>query len=185
MAHRLAALFIAAALMPWSAASAQAPAAPDPAALDLARVLMARDPSLYDDADIVRFQARIERALTGANDGCDPFHSECRAAAADVAREFAPAYRAAERARTERITAFLLADMLRPDEMARIAQYLRSAEGGRFLNAWALLRDRDRSRQRRRELERQLDRTVPDALAAARARFRQRTRNLPRAVVPR
>lgn len=184
MAHRLAALVIAAFAWPQSVA-AQAPAAPDPAALDLARVLVARDPSLYDDADIVRIQARIERALTGANDGCDPSHSECRAAAADVAREFAPAYREAERARTERITAFLLADMLRPEEMARIAQYLRSAEGGRFLDAWALLRDRDRSRQRRRELERQLDRTIPDALAAARARFRQRTRNLPRAIVPR
>ena len=163
--------------LPLSAAPAQP--APDPAALDLARVLMARDESLYDDADVSRFQARVENSLLASPGACNAFVPACRSAAAEVAREFAPAVRRAERARSERITAFLLADSLRPEEMARIAHYVRSDEGGRFLAALALLRQPDRTERRRRELERSLARTDPDALAEARARFRRATRNLP------
>jgi hypothetical protein len=163
--------------LPVTAAMAQPPA-PDPAALDLARLLMARDETLYDDSDLNRFQARIENSLLASEGACNAFVPACRSAATAVAREFAPVVRRAERARSERITAFLLADSLRPDEMVRIAQYVRSDEGGRFLAALALLRQGDRT-ERRRELERSLARTDADWLAAARARFRQNTRNLP------
>ena len=64
--------------------------------------------------------------------------------------------------------------------MARLAQYLRTDEGGRLLATLALLRDPERTERRRRELERGLERTTPDAMIAARAQFRQLTRNLPR-----
>ncbi len=183
MIGRSLAFIIAGLVLPLSAAPAQpAPPAPDPAAVDLARLLMTRDESLYGDADLVRFQARIEHDLAGLDGGCDPFNSDCRGAATIVAREHAPAVRQSERERTERITAYLLADSLRPDEMARLVVYLRGDEGGRFLDALALLRQPDRTEQRRRELRRIVERTTPDALVAARARFRQRTRNLPRAL---
>lgn len=181
MIGRFAAFLIV--LMPLSAAPAQTvPAAPDPAALDLARILLTRDETLYDDADLVRFQARIERELATTEGACDPFHSECRGAATIVAREFAPAYRLSERERTERITAYLIADTLRPDEMARIVLYLRGDEGSRLLDLLTRLRQPERTEQRRRELQRTLARTTSDPLAAARALFRQRTRNLPRAL---
>lgn len=175
---RVAALLLAAAL-PLAPLAAQL-AAPDPAALDLARLLMARDETLYDDADTSRIQARIENQLLASEGACNPFQSACRGAAAQVARQFAPAYRQSERARREQITAYLIADNLRPDEMARLAQYLRTDEGGRLLATLALLRDPERTERRRRELERGLERTVPDAMIAARAQFRQLTRNLPR-----
>lgn len=182
MTGRLAALLFA--LLPLSAAPAQ-PAAPDPAALDLARILLAHDESLYDDADVVRFQARIERDLATLEGGCDPFSSECRGAATIVAREYAPAFRQSERARSEQIMAWLLADSLRGEEMARIAAFLRGEEGARFLDALTRLRQPERTQERRRALERGLARGPSDPLTAARALFRQRTRNLPRAVVPR
>jgi hypothetical protein len=182
MILRLAALLIA--LLPLSAVPAQ-PAAPAPAALDLARLLLARDESLYQDADLVRFQARIERDLATLEGGCDSFSSDCRGAATIVAREYAPAFRLAERERTERITALLLAESLRPEEMTRIILYVRGDEGGRFLDALTRLRDPAWTGPRRRALERSLARGASDPLTAARALFRQRTRNLPRAVQPR
>jgi hypothetical protein len=176
MIARLAGL-IALAMLPLAVA---AQPAPDPAALDLARLIMARDQSLYDDADPVRMQQRVERMLLDTSGACDPFNAECQAAAIPVAREFMPRYRQAEHERAERVTALLLADSLRPEEMARVAAFLRSPEGGHFLDAWALLRDSDRSARRRRELDRQLAATTPDVLGPARTQFRERTRNLPR-----
>ena len=154
----------------------------DPAALDLARVLMQRDQTLYDDADGTRIQARIENLLLAEPGACNAFVPACRAAAAAAAQHYAPAFRQEARTRRERITAYLLADMLRPEEMARFAQYLRGEEGGRLLAAVAMLReDDDRIQRRRRELERMLERTVPGAMADARADFRRRSRNLPAA----
>jgi len=179
MIRRLAFLFIAGIALPLSSASAQRPPPLDPAALDLARVLLSRDEGLYGDGDLRRFQARLENSLLASDGACNPFVAECRAAATVVAREFAPAYRQSEREKLERITAYLLADSLRPDEMARSAQYLRTEEGRRFLDAVTLLRDSGRTERRRRELETMLGRANTDGLAAARARFRQRTRNLP------
>jgi hypothetical protein len=162
-------------------AAAQPPL--DPAALDLARVLMQRDPTLYDDADTSRIQARIENLLLAEQGACNAFVPACRAAATAAAQLYAPAFRQEERARRERITAYLLSDMLRPEEMARFALYLRGEEGGRLLAALAMLamlrRDDDRVQRRRRELERMLERTTPGAMADARAEFRRRSRNLP------
>lgn len=178
MIRGLAALLIAGLALLPAAAPAQPPL--DPAALELARVLLSRDETLYGDADLTRFQARIENLLLAQEGACNAFQPACRAAATLVAREHAPAYRLAERARTERITAYLLADTLRPEEMVRIAQYLRGDEGRRLLDALALLREPDRTERRRRELERSLARASPDALGSARASFRQRTRNLAR-----
>jgi hypothetical protein len=161
-------------------AAAQPPL--DPAALELARVLMARDPSLYDDADTSRIQSRIENLLLAEPGACNAFVPACRAAATEAARQYAPAFRQEDRARRERITAYLLSDTLRPDEMRRFAQYLGSEEGGRLFTVIAMLRqDDDRVQRRRRELERMLERTTPGAMADARADFRRRSRNIPRA----
>lgn len=178
--RRLALCFAFGTFLPLSAALAQpAPAPAEPAALELARILMTRDETLYDDADLNRVQARIENSLLASDGACNPFVAECRAAATQVAREFAPAFRQSERARAERITAALLGESLSPAEMANIVQYVRGPEGGRFLDALAMLRHPDRTERRRREIERGLARTNPDSMVAARARFRQRTRNLP------
>jgi hypothetical protein len=171
--------FLIACLALPAAALSQPGAAPDPAALDLARLLMSRDETLYNDADLNRFQTRVERELLAMDGACNPFVRECQAAAITVARQYAPAYRQAERARAELVTAFLLSDTLQPAEMVHIAAYLRSDEGRRFLEALAILRQDDRTRDRRRELERRLARTTPDVLGPARALFRQQTRNLP------
>jgi hypothetical protein len=178
MMGRLAAFVLAFAL-PLTAAAAQP--APDPAALELARLLMTRDESLYGDGDQGRARQQIQEALLTAPGGCNPFLEECQAAASAVAREFAPAYRQSERARAERITAYLLADALRPEEMARIARYLSGEEGGKLLGVLALLRQPERTERRRRELDRLVPRTGLGSLDAALARFRHLTRNTPRA----
>lgn len=174
---RLLAAFAIACIAPPAAAQR----APDPAALDLARILMTRDESLYGDADESGPRSQIREALLASPGACNQYLNECQAAAAAVAREFAPGFRQAERTRAEQITAFLLADALRPEEMARIAQYLRGQDGGRMLEALALLRRPDRTERRRRELERAIPRSGLGSLDAAIARFRQLTRNVPRA----
>lgn len=172
---RLAALLIAAAL---PAAPLSAQTAPDPGALDLARLLMSRDDTLYGDIDTGDIQTNIANQLLAPGDVCDNRRTECQSAAHAAAQQFAPAFRQSERARREVLTAYLISDTLRPGELARVGQYLRSDEGDRLLAMLAMLRDPQRTRTRRRELERTLDRTVPNVLAAARARFRQLTRNM-------
>ena len=159
-----------------SPAAAQPPL--DPAALDLARVLMSQDPALYGDADLGSVRGRVEQMLLGEPGACNPTLSDCRMAAAAAVEHFAPAFLQEERARQERINAWLLADALRPEEMAHFAQYLRSAEGTRLVMALGLLHDNDRTGRRRRELERQLARTVPAAIAQARAEFRRLSRDI-------
>lgn len=153
----------------------------DPAALELARVLMRRDPTLYGDADLDRARARIENLLLAEPGACNAFVSACRSAAAAAAERYATAFRDAERERQERITAYLLAETLRPEEMARFAAYLGTEEGSRLFAAIAMLREGGRSERRRRELDRELARTTPGALAEARAMFRRNSRNLPAA----
>lgn len=180
MRGRLAALLLTGMLAAPVPAVAQPPL--DPAALELARVLMMRDPSLYDDADTNRIQSRIENLLLAEPGACNAFVPACRGAATEAARQFAPQFRQEDRGRRERIMAYLLADQLQPAEMARFAQYLRSDEGGRLFATIALLRrDDERVQRRRRELERMLERSTPGAMAAARAEFRRRSRNIPRA----
>jgi hypothetical protein len=174
---RFAALLIAA-LLPLAPLAAQT-AAPDPAALDLARLLLSRDETLYGEIDTGDLEADIANRLLAPGDVCDTRQTECQSAAHEAARQFAPTFRQSERARREQITAYLISDNLRPDELARVSQYLRGDEGGRLLNMLAMLRDPDRTRARRRELERQLERTMPDVLGAARARFRRLTRDMP------
>jgi hypothetical protein len=179
MIKGLAAFAIAAIALPLTAAPAQP--APDPAAIELARILMTRDESLYADTDDGGARGQLQEALLAAPGGCNPRLNECQTAAADVAREFAPAFSRNERARAERITAYLLADTLRPEEMARMAQYLRGPDGGKLLDAVALLRRPDRTARRRRELDRLVPRAGLGSVDAALARFRQVTRNIPRA----
>lgn len=171
------ALALAACALPLAAAAAQPPAL-DPAALELARFLMARDPAMYHDADIGRFQLRLQQALLAQNI-CDPTNSECQSQATLVAREFAPAYRSAERLRSEQAAAYQLAEALRPEELRRILQYVRGDEGTHLLDALALLRDQDRLERRRRALGRLPGAGAGDPLAEAGARFRQAARNLP------
>lgn len=179
MIARLAALLIAGALV-LPAASAQAPsAAPDPAALDLARLLMSRDQSLYDDADLGRFRSRLTNALLASEGSCNPSNGDCQAAAAMVAAQYAPALRQTYRERSERLIAATLAARLRPEQLAHVATWLRGEEGSHFLEAWAALHDPDGAQQRRRELQRDLVQTAPAIFNPARALFLQRTRNLP------
>jgi hypothetical protein len=180
MRGHLAALLFMGVLAAPATALAQPPL--DPAALELARVLMMRDPSLYDDADTSRIQSRIENLLLAEPGACNAFVPACRSAATAAAARYAPAFRQSERERRERITAWLLSDTLRPEEMTRFAQYLRSDEGGRLFTTIAMLRqDDDRVQRRRRELERMLERTMPGAMAEARTEFRRLSRNIPRA----
>jgi hypothetical protein len=181
MIARLVFLLVAGALLLPAAPARAQNAAPDPAALDLARLLMSRDPSLYDDADLGRFRARLENALLGIEGACNPRASECQAAAAEVAAEYAPGLRLDYRDRSERLTAAALAHALRPEEMAHVAAWLRSGEGGHFLDAWAALRGPDQARQRRRLLEGDLAQTAPAIFDPARAAFRRLSRNLPQA----
>jgi hypothetical protein len=179
MNARLVTALVAAALV-LPAASAQAqPAAADPAALDLARLLMSRDQSLYDDADLGRFRARIESALLGSEGACNQTNTDCQAAAAGVAIQYAPALRQVYRERAERLIAATLAARLRPEELAHVAIWVRGEEGSHFLEAWASLHDPDGAQQRRRELQRDLVQTAPTIFNPARALFRQRTVNLP------
>ncbi|HVQ09879.1 MAG TPA: hypothetical protein VMS43_15740 [Allosphingosinicella sp.] len=170
---------LAAIALPLTAAPAQP--APDPAALELARILMTRDESLYADADEGGPRQQLQEALLASPGACNAYLNECQAAAAAVAREFAPSFRRNERLRAEQITAYLLADTLRPAEMARMAQYLRGDDGGKLLGALALLRQPERTERRRRELDRLVPRTGLGSLDAALARFRHLTRNIPRA----
>ena len=103
--------FAAAALAAtFALGAAAAQPAPDAAALDLARLIMARDPSLYDDADPVRMQQRVERIILETSNACDPFNAECQAAAIPIARQYGGAYRQAEHERAERVTALMLAE---------------------------------------------------------------------------
>jgi hypothetical protein len=177
MRGRLAALLlVVAAPLP---ALAQPPL--DPAALELARVLMTQDDSLEGHSDIGSVRSRIENILLGEAGSCNPSLADCRMAAAQAVERYAEAFMREERERRVRINAYLLADTLRPEEMARFAQFLGSAEGNRLVMAMGLLRNRDRTARRRRELERVLERTTPAALAEARADFRRRARNIPRA----
>jgi len=178
MIARFAALLMAGALaLP---AAAQTPAtATDPAALDLARLLMSRDQSLYDDNDLGRFRSRIEAALLGSEGACAPTNGDCQDAASAVALQYAPALRQVYRERAERLTAATLAASLRPEELAHVATWLRSEEGRHFLEAWAALHDPEGVERRRRTLQRDLVQTTPAIFNPARALFRQRTRNLP------
>jgi hypothetical protein len=179
MIARLVTALIAGALT-LPAASAQTPsAAPDPAALELARLLMSRDESLYDDADLGRFRSRILNALLGMEGTCNARMSECQAAAAEIAAQYAPVLRRTARERSERLTAASLAATLRPEEMARIAAWLRGDEGRHFLDAWGSLHDPDHIRDRRRLVEGDLAQSAPEIYNPARALFRQRSRNLP------
>jgi len=159
---------------------AQSPPPLDPAALDLARLLLERDETIRGEEDLGAIRVRIAEQLLASNT-CDPGVPDCRNLAATVAREFAEDYRESERVRHQRITAYLIADRLSPAQMAHVAQYLRGDEGAALLETLAMLREPERSQRRRREIERTLERTVPRASAAALAQFRQRARNVPAA----
>jgi hypothetical protein len=181
MIARLATFLIAMTLIAPAASAQTSAARPDPAAFDLAHLLMQRDETLYDDADLVRFRARIEAALLASEGSCDPRNSECLAAAREVADQYAPALRENHRGRSEGLVAATLAATLRLEEMIRIAAWLRSDEGGHFLAAWASLRDPELARQRRRALQGDLARTATGIFNTARASFGQRIRNIPQA----
>jgi hypothetical protein len=169
---------IAASAPAAAAAQPPAPTAPDAAALDLARLLMSRDPGLYDDADLGRFRTRIETALLGSEGTCNQRVTECQAAAAEIAAQYAPALRRAARERSERLTAAALAAALRPEEMVHVAAWLRADEGRHFFDAWVSLHDPDHVRERRRAAD-DLAQSAPGIIGPARALFRQRSRNLP------
>ena len=178
MIARFALVLIAGALVvPTAMAQPPSAAAADPAALDLARLMMSRDPSLYDDADLGRFRSRLQTALLGSEGACAPSNSECQLLAGQIAAQYAPALRQAQRDRSERLTAATLARTMSVEEMIHVAAWLRSEEGRHFIDAWGALRDSDHVRERR-EL-RDPAQSAPAIFNPARALFRQRSVNLP------
>jgi hypothetical protein len=176
MFARLVPLLIAGALV-LPAASAQTPPAVSDPALDLARLLMSRDPTLYDDADLGRFRVRLANALLGSEGSCSPANTDCQGLAGEVAAQFAPALRQTQRDRSERLTAATLARRMNPEEMTHAAAWLRSEEGRHFIDAWGALREPDSVRERR-ELSNPAQ-SAPAIFNPARALFLQRSRNLP------
>jgi hypothetical protein len=166
-------------LLAASAAGAQ-PSAPPPAALDLARLLMQRDETFYDDADGSRLIVRLREALLQAPGGCNPRMSECSGPADAIARRYAVAFRDAERAQAELIVARFIAERMSGDEAARLAALLRSPDGERLSSLVAALREPRETARRRRELGRNQG-TLNGPLDEARAVFRRETRDAPRA----
>jgi hypothetical protein len=178
MIARFVLLLIAGVLVvPPAMAQTPSAAAVDPAALDLARLLMSRDPSLYDDADLGRFRSRLQTVLLGSEGTCAPSNTECQALAGEIAAQYAPALRQAQRDRSERLTAATLAGTMSVDEMIHVAAWLRSEEGRHFIDAWGSLRDSDHVRERR--ALRDPAQSAPAIFNPARALFRQRSVNLP------
>lgn len=167
------------ALLIGGAAAAQPPA-PSDSATDLARLLMQRDETLYDDADGGRLVGQLREALLATPGGCNPFLADCRAAAEAVARRYAPDFRSAERARAEAIMGRWIAARMSAEEAARLAALLRSTDGERLLGLLGGLRAPREIERRRRELNRG-DADINRPLAEARRVFASDTRDIPRA----
>lgn len=167
------------ALLIGGAAGAQ-PSPPSEPTLDLARLLMQRDETLYDDADGARLVNQLREALLGTPGGCNPFLVDCRTAAEAVARRYGPDFRTAERARAEAIMARWIAARMSAAEAAQVAALLRSADGDRLLALLGALRAPREVERRQRELSR-ADADLNRPLAEARAVFRDETRDIPRA----
>lgn len=148
--------------------------------LDLARLLMQRDETLYDDADGGRLVNQLREALLATPGGCNPFLADCRAAAEAVARRYAPDFRTAERARAETVMARWIAARMSGEEAARVAALLRSADGDRLLALLGAARAPREVERRRRELQR-TDADINAPLADARRVFANDTRDIPRA----
>lgn len=159
------------------------PPDPDPAAVEVARIMIASIPHprarVSGDAEEER---RIEETLLSVltpERPCDRNNEECRAAAQAIARQFAPAASRRGREVRERITAYALMDVLRPDQLGRLAASLRTEEGRLFIEAWNSLWN-GRAPQRQDEIECRARERGPNPDADARALFRQRTAHLPR-----
>lgn len=167
------------ALLIGSAAGGQPSPPPEPA-IDLARLLMQRDETLYDDADGTRLITQLREALLATPGGCNPFLADCRAAAETIARRYAADFRAAERARAETIMGRWIAARMSGAEAARVGALLRSEDGDRLLALMGGLRAAREVERRRRELSRS-ETDINRPLADARAVFRSETRDIPRA----
>ena len=180
MIKRAALAFALTLLLPAAAAAQTAP--PPREAVTLARLLMTGEETIQDDEAVARIRTRIQNDLLSERGACNPSTPGCIGEARRAAQQFAPVFMRAELARREQINAWLLADTLTPEEMARFAQFLGNADGQKLLAAMIRLRQPDGNDRRRRELERAVAvSAVPGAMAQARAQFRQRTRDMPAA----
>ncbi len=178
-------LLYAASLLPWTAADAQPlPADPDPAALEVARRIIATTPIVTRPVNAEQQARELEWMLLSPGAigrSCDRANPECLAAARAVAREFAPRMGARADRRRERILAYQLADRLRPEQLRRMAAFFRSEDGRAFVEAWQMLwRTPPPSRERQREIEQQASAGEPDPWRDATRRFQERTAHLPR-----
>jgi len=177
-------LLCAASLLPWTAAGAQPlPPDPDPAALEVARLILASTPIVTRPVDVANEERALERTLLHVgleHRPCDRANPECLAAARSVAREFAPLMNQGGERRRERLLAYQLADRLRPAQLANMAAFFRSADGRAFVEAWRMLWQAGSSRERLEEIERQASVGQPSPWRDAVRRFRELTAHLPR-----
>lgn len=178
-------LLCAASLLPWTAAGAQPlPPDPDPAALEVARLILAATPIAIPSADVALEERTLEFSLLYVRPDyrpCDRANPECQAAARSVAREFAPLMNRGGQRLRERILAYQLADRLRPEQLRGMAAFFGSADGRAFVEAWRTLWAAPPSRERREEIERRAHAGQPEPYRDAIRRFRELTAHLPRA----
>lgn len=182
MMRGLALLLLAGVAASASAGRAQPlPSDPDPAAIEVARIMIASIPRRPVASD-----TEAERGIEGAllsvlasEPPCDRNNAECRAAAQAIARQFAPAVSRRDRELRERMMAYALMDSLRPDQLGRLAATLRTEEGRLFIEAWTSLLT-GRAPRRQDEIECRAHERLPNPYAEAHILFRQRTAHLPR-----
>ena len=176
-------LFAAALLSGASAAAQPSVAAdPDPAAVEVARLLLTALPRAQStDAEVTREQQRLEETFLNVRypDACDRTNADCLAAARAVAREYAPAIVRRLQMQRERELAYGLMGRLSPEQLARLATFFRSADGHVFADAWGALW-RPASPEQRRVIECRAQAGLPEPWAEARRSFRERTASLPR-----
>lgn len=178
-------LLCAASLLPWTAAGAQPLAPdPDPAALEVARLILAATPIAVRPVDVALEERTLEFSLLYVRADyrpCDRANPECQAAARSVAREFAPLMNQGGERLRERILAYQLADRLRPEQLRGMGAFFRTADGRAFVEAWRTLWQAPApSRERREEIERQAQVGQPSPYRDAVRRFRDLTAHLPR-----
>jgi hypothetical protein len=177
-------LLLTASLFPWTAAGAQPlPPDPDPAALEVARLILAATPFTTRPVDVANEQRMLEFSLLAVRADyrpCDRANPECLAAARSVSREFGPLMNQGGERLRERILAYTLADRLPPEQLHRMSAFFSTPDGRAFVEAWRTLWQAAPSRERMRQIELQAQVGQPSPFQDAIRRFSELTADLPR-----